>query len=257
MKKRFFRAGIYSCILLLLCSCVNRYKDPVELKPSGEAVGVEQLPQQTDAEPESTMAGENDAAGDQTQIKQAEDTSGSDGELGKEKEEQSESEDDREKKLDLTELRPQMPENTELISVLDKLMPDITGQCATTTEKVRAIYDYLINTCSYSDTIKYDYETDAVKLLKECKGSCTYYVAAMHYMLLYIGVDNRIVNGYRYLEGENGIRTSFHRWIEITLDGTSYMFDPQWEDSMTLEKVGIQYERFFKTHEELSAYYAF
>ncbi len=156
--------------------------------------------------------------------------------------------------MDQIELNPCKPANAELVNMLDEIIPMITENCCSNTEKIRAIYDYLIDTCSYSDTIKYDYEADALILLQEHKGSCTYYVAAMHYMLLYIGIDNQIVNGYRYIEAGE---TSFHRWIEITLNGIQYIFDPQWEDSITLEKVGIQYEHFFKTHDEMRKYYSF
>lgn len=153
-------------------------------------------------------------------------------------------------------LNPQPPNDQALKALLEQLMPQITADCADTYEQVKACYDYLIENCRYSTTVKYDYAYDAYLLLTEFHGSCTYYVAALHYMLLFIGVDNSIASGYRYPHPETSDKASFHRWIEISLDGTEYVLDPQWED--TLARDGeILYERFFYTHEELSSFYAF
>lgn len=165
-------------------------------------------------------------------------------------------ESDRFALLDNVPINPVYPQNTDLKRILDEKMPLIVNDSFTTSMKVKAIYDYLINTCSYAGTTKYDYETDAKILLTSNKGSCTYYVAAMHYMLLYEGIDNRIMSGHRYPR-EGSPKTSFHRWIEIDLNGVTYMFDPEWEDALTSPSIGIQYSRYCKTHEEMKAYYVF
>lgn len=160
------------------------------------------------------------------------------------------------KLLDEIVLHPIYPENQQLKQLLDGLMPALVGNEKKVSRIIKRIYDYLILNCSYTHTTKYDYETDAVILLTDMKGSCTYYVAAMHYMLLYEGVDNRIVSGHRYpREGSN--ETTFHRWIEIDVGGVAYLFDPEWEDSLTISSDGIQYLRFMKTHEEMKNYYVF
>ena len=166
------------------------------------------------------------------------------------------SESERYGSLDKMALNPVMPQNAQLRSILDERMPSIVGGCSTNSQKVQAIYDYLINNFHYSRTVKYDYEKDAVVFLTEYKGSCTYYSAAMHYMLLYVGIDNRIVDGYRYPDPSSS-RTSFHRWIEINVNGVSYVFDPQWEDTLSGRSGGIHYERFFKTHDEVKKFYVF
>lgn len=149
-------------------------------------------------------------------------------------------------------LNPIYPEEQELKEVLEQLMPEITEGCSDTYDKVKACYDYLIETCSYSPTEKYSYEYDAYLLLTERHGSCTYYAAAFHYMMLYIGLDDEIVSSYRML----GTEPSFHRWNEIIIDGSPYIFDTQWEDSWIGEE-GIQYNFFFKTHEEMQGCYMF
>lgn len=153
-------------------------------------------------------------------------------------------------------LSPKMPEREDLKAVLDDLMPRILEGCKDTYEQVKACYDYLIDMCEYSQTVKYTYEYDAYLLLTEFRGSCTYYVAALHYMLLYIGVENSITNGYRYPHPESSDRTSFHRWIEIKLNGVAYVLDPQWEDTLSNDGE-LSYERFFYTHEELKSFYVF
>lgn len=153
-------------------------------------------------------------------------------------------------------LSPGMPELEELKVVLNDLMPQILEGCGDTYEQVKACYDYLITKCEYSDTVKYTYEYDAYLLLTEFHGSCTYYVAALHYMLLYIGVENSVIDGYRYPHPESSDRTSFHRWIEIKLNGVNYVLDPQWEDTLSHDG-RLSYKRFFYTHEELEDYYVF
>lgn len=153
-------------------------------------------------------------------------------------------------------LFPKMPEREDLKAVLDGLMPQILEGCEDTYEQVKACYDYLIEMCEYSQTVKYTYEYDAYLLLTEFRGSCTYYVAALHYMLLYIGVENSITNGYRYPHPDISDRSSFHRWIEIKLNGVTYVLDPQWEDTLSHDG-GLSYKRFFYTHEELKDYYMF
>lgn len=152
-------------------------------------------------------------------------------------------------------LNPSMPDSLELRSILDELMPQIINDLDTNEQKVRKCYEYVIYNFRYSQTKKYDYETDAVIFFQTGRGSCTYYVAGLHYMLNYIGIENTIVNGYRYPEpGIN--RQSFHRWIEIKLGGTSYVLDPQWEDSLS-GGGSIAYQRYLLDHNALSDCYAF
>jgi len=157
--------------------------------------------------------------------------------------------------LNRKELNVVMPENAELKGILDEVMPQVIDGANTTEEKVRKCYDYLISDFGYSTTKKYDYETDAVIFFNTHRGSCTYYVAALHYMLMYIGVDNKIVDGYRY-QDPNTRDKSFHRWVEISLEGTQYVLDPQWEDTLSSES-GNMYQRYLLSHEDLNKYYAF
>lgn len=147
-------------------------------------------------------------------------------------------------------LEPKYPDNKQLKEVLDVLMPQITKDCKDTYDKVKACYTYLIESCSYSTTVKYDYEYDAYLLLTEMKGSCTYYAAAFHYMMLYIGLDDEIISSYRKL----GSRENFHRWNEIMISGEKYIFDTQWEDTISRSD-NIQYKHFFKTYTEMQELY--
>lgn len=137
---------------------------------------------------------------------------------------------------------------------IEEIMPGIIGESADTYDKVKACYSYLIENCRYSPTTKYSYEEDAYILLDTFQGSCTYYVAALHYMLQYLGVENTIINGYRYPVPNE--QASFHRWIEIKMNGTSYILDPQWEDSLYGRRYD-KYTRFFVTHEQMKGNYQF
>lgn len=147
-------------------------------------------------------------------------------------------------------LNPRYPENQDLAGTLEELMPQITDGCADTYDKVKACYTYLVENCSFSQTVKYTYEQDAYLLLTTNRGSCTYYAAAFHYMMRYIGLDDKLVSSYRILESGE----SFHRWNEIAIDGIPYVFDTQWEDTLSMEQE-IQYVRFFKTYQELEGLY--
>lgn len=164
--------------------------------------------------------------------------------------EMTEWENERRELMNNISLKPQYPNNQDLLNVLDRLMPQITENCEDTYDKVRACYTYLIENCTYSQTIKYDYEYDAYLLLTEMKGSCTYYAAAFHYMMLYIGLDDKIINGYRNLESGK----SFHRWNEICINNMPYIFDTQWEDTLS-RRSELRYVRFFKTYQELQGLY--
>ncbi len=154
--------------------------------------------------------------------------------------------------LNNASLEPRSPDSPELAALLEDLMPEIIGNCEDTYEKVKACYDFLINECTYSQTIKYTYEQDAYLLLTEFHGSCTYYAAAFHYMMCYIGLDDQIISGYRYLDS----RKSFHRWNEITIEGIPYVFDAQWEDTLSRYNE-VAYIRFCMTHEEVEKNYEF
>lgn len=157
-------------------------------------------------------------------------------------------------KVDRLPLNPRKSGLDRLDMRLEEIMPEILEGCEDTYDKIEACYAYLIANCHYGETVKYEYSEDAYILLTEYQGSCTYYVSALYYMLLYIGVDNNIVNGYRYVH--EGFEPSFHRWNEIVVDGTVYVLDSQWDDSLHAYEAG-EYYRFFMTHEELSEYYQF
>jgi len=152
--------------------------------------------------------------------------------------------------LNEEDLLPQYPQNGDLRSLLEEIMPQILEGCTDTYEMVKACYVYLIETCSFSTTVKYDYEYDAYLLLTTHQGSCTYYAAAFHYMMLYIGLEDNIINGHRRV----GETSSFHRWNELIINGVPYVFDAQVEDLLA-RKEGIKFERFFKTHEEVDDIY--
>ncbi len=172
------------------------------------------------------------------------------------KEQQTESPDSTSEEEDLrtilnrATLNPVYPQEEKLKTLLDEIMPQIIGDCEDVYEQVEACYSYLIRFCSYSTTTKYTYEEDAFILLTTRRGSCTYYSAAFHYMMKYIGLEDQIIDGYRYLDGEE----SFHRWNEITVGEQTFLFDTQWDD--VLSQNGTKpFTRFGKRKEEVKEFY--
>ena len=70
----------------------------------------------------------------------------------------------------------------------------------------------------------YDYmETDALRILETGCGNCYCYAALLWYLTRWIGYESVIYNG------TVGVRKSPHSWVEITMDGKTYIFDAELE----------------------------
>ncbi len=116
---------------------------------------------------------------------------------------------------------------------LDQLLHDIyvkeTNESMTQEEKLRALYVYTRDSFSYRRRPPYEFgvldfmQTDALNMLTTGYGNCYCYASVFWYLSRWAGYDSRIING------TVGQRRSPHSWVEITFDGTSYIFDTELE----------------------------
>lgn len=140
-----------------------------------------------------------------------------------------------------------------IFPILDSI---ITGK-QTDTQKLKAIYDYLIK-YSYTERVvlipqslsEYSEQLYAISLFEKGYGVCYDFTSAFKYMSRAIGFDTRMIYG-RHTNPSGG--SSEHTWAELDINGTTYIFDP------AIEKlIGPNARsRFMRTYGEIGQYYIF
>lgn len=164
--------------------------------------------------------------------------------------------------LNSADLAPQKSGYKILDDIVEETLDKITDKSMSTYEKVKACYDYLINTCDYGSNqmrLEYaddarngrDYEVRAWAMLKGHIGTCYDYSDAFCALTRRIGLDCRVVDGGTHAAAGG---FCYHLWCEMTINGTVYVFDPQVEDHITTDG-NIRYERFCKTYESIPGKY--
>ena len=119
--------------------------------------------------------------------------------------------------------------NNELDSWLHKIVLAHTDPSMTQEEMLRAVYLYTRDSFTYLrrppyEMGVYDYmETDALRILTTGYGNCYCYAALLWYLTRWIGYEPLIYNG------TVGVRKSPHSWVEIELNGKTYIFDAELE----------------------------
>ncbi len=169
---------------------------------------------------------------------------------------------DIESLLNSAELYPTLtlsePTNYMIVSVLNQ----ITTPNMTTYQKVLAIHDYLVATCSYGGAAIYldenimttfaslqDYR--AYSILSTHIGVCDHYTSAFVALTRAIGLDSYYTSGMttKASGGYTG-----HAWPIIYINGEDYGFDAQIDDN--LSKGGtISHARFGKKYSEVPGKY--
>lgn len=119
---------------------------------------------------------------------------------------------------------------------IKQILASITSTDMTTYQKVRACYDWLINTYEYGDYDPYFGRMD-----------CIGYTNAFVSLTRTIGLNSYERRGETH-KASGGY--TYHAWAVIVIDGVEYVFDPQVEDNIA--KGGyVGYYRFFKTYAEV------
>ena len=169
------------------------------------------------------------------------------------------------------ELEPQTTGDDELDAMVTEILAEIITEEMDTYQQVKACYDYLLSNMNYSWSSGRYYTnvagssvnalfTDYGRItgygalaLSTNKGQCNDYASGFILLTRALGIDSYLANGQTIASGGRYIR---HYWVEMEIDGTRYIFDPQLEQS--LEKYGKQpYGLFCKTYGQVGSRYVY
>ena len=144
-----------------------------------------------------------------------------------------------------------MPALDELVQeTLSGLIDDSMDQ----TEMLRAIYDYTVDNFTYLKGSLYDFRDtswlndEAYGMLSTGYGNCYGYAAALCQLARALGFDACVYSG------KIGIADSEHGWVEMDIDGQTYIFDPEmemafWKDQyQTIDMFMMTYEEAARWH---------
>ncbi len=142
--------------------------------------------------------------------------------------------------------------NDELDQLLTKEIKKIVNNNMTQQEKLRAVYDYMMENYGYRGAGEVAVgetgweEEYAVEMLKNKKGNCYSWAAAFTYLAQKVGFDAEAISG-EAVSPKGSQR--FHGWTEIVIDDVAYTFDPELE-AVYGANVGEKYDLFMKAYGE-------
>ncbi len=128
------------------------------------------------------------------------------------------------------------PTNNKADAFVDAVIAEIIKEDMTQTEKMRAIYDWLLNEMVYQTDLSHDYAIDTYNKLDDYalisftkfKGHCFHYAAMAALLLDTLNLEMTLVEG----EGYSSTAEShfvIHFWILVKVDGHYVHFDPLYE----------------------------
>lgn len=147
------------------------------------------------------------------------------------------------------DLKPTITPKGSEKAVLEKYMKMIVSDDMTNYGKVLTCYDYLIK------HTRYDYGgwfNPMRSVLVNGFGTCTEYSHVMCAMLRYIGFKANTVWGQTAMaRGGYGE----HMWVEVYINGNTYVLDPQVDDNISGTIGSISHRRFVKLYSEVKGQY--
>lgn len=151
---------------------------------------------------------------------------------------------DAESLLNSVSLNPMKTNESDLDVLVEDVLSQTTNGSMSTSQKVTAVYDYIVKTCSYGrPATAYDtdlnYHSDfdglisshAYTLLANKKGVCDDYSSLFVVLTRAIGLESYVVSGQ---VGSKSGGTTGHVWTIVKINGEYYVFDPQIEQSNTV-----------------------
>lgn len=128
------------------------------------------------------------------------------------------------------------PENNKADAFVEAVLKEIITDGMTQRQKMRAIYDWLLNEISYQTETSTDYSSDSYNKLddyafngfKRLKGHCFHYAAMAAEMLDTLGLEITLVKGEGY-SATAADHFLLHYWVLVNVDGKQYHFDPLYE----------------------------
>ena len=140
----------------------------------------------------------------------------------------------------------------ELDEMLAGAVKGVVNANMTQMEKLRAVYDYAKSTFGYLGIGEVDatvpgWEMEqATNMFKNKRGNCYSWSSAFMYLARQVGFEARAIAGTGVSPAGS---ESVHAWVEITIDGTPYTFDPQIE-SVYASRYDQHYDLFMKQYGE-------
>jgi hypothetical protein len=128
------------------------------------------------------------------------------------------------------------PTNNKADAFVDAVIAEIIRENMTQTEKMRAIYEWLLNEMVYQTDLSHDYAIDTYNKLDDYalisftkfKGHCFHYAAMAALLLDTLNLEMTLVEGegYSYTAESHFV---IHFWILVKVDGHYVHFDPLYE----------------------------
>lgn len=144
--------------------------------------------------------------------------------------------------------------NAELDSYMRAATAACVNQQTTQHQMLRDTFDYVVNNFTYRAKEKLETgatgwtEAYAVPMFQTHKGNCYSFTAVHYYLIKNIGYNPREIAG---LVGNN---RRPHGWIELDIDGVTYIYDA--ELTMAKRAAGQKYDLFEMTYENAPFLYA-
>ena len=128
------------------------------------------------------------------------------------------------------------PENNKADAFVEAALTEIITEGMTQRQKMRAIYDWLLDEISYQTETSTDYSLDTYNKIddyafngfKRIKGHCFHYAAMAAEMLDTLGLEITLVKGEGFSLNEAD-HFLLHYWVMVNIDGKYYHFDPLYE----------------------------
>jgi hypothetical protein len=128
------------------------------------------------------------------------------------------------------------PTNNKADAFVEAVIAEIISDDMTQTEKMRAIYDLLLNEMVYQTDLSHDYAIDTYNKIDDYglvsftkfKGHCFHYAAMAALLLDTLNLEMTLIEGegYSYSAESHFVH---HFWILIKVDGQYVHFDPLYE----------------------------
>jgi hypothetical protein len=128
------------------------------------------------------------------------------------------------------------PSNNKADAFVDAVIAEIIKDDMTQTEKMKAIYDWILNEMVYQTEVSHDYAIDTYNKLDDyalagftkLKGHCFHYAAIAALLLDTLNLEMTLIEGEGY---SYSAKTHFvsHFWILVKVDGLYAHFDPLYE----------------------------
>jgi len=128
------------------------------------------------------------------------------------------------------------PENNKADDFVTAVLAEIIKPDMTRNQKIRAVYDWLLNEISYQTDTSHDYATDSYNKMDDYavigftkfKGHCFHYASMAAELLDTLGLEITLVKGDGY-SSTAASHFILHYWVMLRIDGVNYHFDPLYE----------------------------